>query len=194
MHVRVTNQVFPHAIVIPMSNEMTITQWHVPVDDVTSYWYAIFTSFGKPVNKALMRAQRLELYDLPGYVPRINKSNNYGYDPDEQASETYTGMGHDINVHDQWAVESMGAIQDRTKEHLGQSDVAITAYRRMLRLAINAMQDGRTDLPMRGNGKPVATGGPAAIDVIAPIDDWRDSWIAGDRARREQAPWGAATR
>jgi hypothetical protein len=177
-----------------MSNEMTITQWHVPVDDVTSYWYAIFTSFGKPVNKALMRAQRLELYDLPGYVPRINKSNNYGYDPDEQASETYTGMGHDINVHDQWAVESMGAIQDRTKEHLGQSDVAITAYRRMLRLAINAMQDGRTDLPMRGNGKPVATGGPAAIDVIAPIDDWRDSWIAGDRARREQAPWGAATR
>ena len=35
---------FPHAIVILMSNEMTITQWHVPVDDVSCYWYAIFTS------------------------------------------------------------------------------------------------------------------------------------------------------
>ena len=32
------------------------------------------------------------------------------------------GMGEeDINVHDQWAVESMGAIQDRTREHLGTS-------------------------------------------------------------------------
>ncbi|MEY8839969.1 Rieske 2Fe-2S domain-containing protein, partial [Cribrihabitans sp. XS_ASV171] len=30
-HVRVTNQIFPTAICIPMSNEMTITQWHVPV-------------------------------------------------------------------------------------------------------------------------------------------------------------------
>ena len=109
MHVRVTNQIFPHAITIPMSNEMTITQWHVPVDDETCYWYAIFTSFGDPVDKAVMREQRLELYELPDYRPRLNKTNNYGFDPYEQATKTYTGMGLDINVHDQWAVESPGA-------------------------------------------------------------------------------------
>jgi phthalate 4,5-dioxygenase len=119
MHVRVTNQVFPHAIVIPMSNEMTITQWHVPVDDVSCYWYAIFTSFGAPVDKAVMRAQRLALYELPDYRPKVGKHNNYGFDPYEQATKTYTGMGLDINVHDQWAVESPGPIQDRTREHLG---------------------------------------------------------------------------
>jgi phthalate 4,5-dioxygenase oxygenase subunit len=45
-HVRVTNQIFPEAICIPMSREMTITQWHVPVDDETCYWYSMFTSFG----------------------------------------------------------------------------------------------------------------------------------------------------
>ena len=27
-----------------MSREMTITQWHVPIDDVRHYWYAIFTA------------------------------------------------------------------------------------------------------------------------------------------------------
>ena len=59
-HVRVTNQLFPHGFVIPMSTEMTITQWHVPVDDENCYWYAIFTSFGAPVNKDEMRRQRLE--------------------------------------------------------------------------------------------------------------------------------------
>ena len=83
-----------------------------------------------------MRRQRLELYELPDYIPRKNKSNDYGFDPHEQEHETFTGMGADINVHDQWACESMGAIQDRTKEHLGQSDKAISAYRRLLRGAI----------------------------------------------------------
>ena len=62
-----------------------------------------------------MRRQRLELYELPDYIPRKNKSNDYGFDPHEQEHETFTGMGADINVHDQWACESMGAIQDRTK-------------------------------------------------------------------------------
>jgi phenylpropionate dioxygenase-like ring-hydroxylating dioxygenase large terminal subunit len=38
-HVRVTNLVFPYAFVIPMSTEMTITQWHVPIDDESCYWY-----------------------------------------------------------------------------------------------------------------------------------------------------------
>ena len=59
---------------------MTISQWHVPIDDVKHYWYAIFTSFGAPVDKDEMRRQRLELYELPDYVPRKNKSNDYGFD------------------------------------------------------------------------------------------------------------------
>ena len=136
MHIRVTNLVFPQAFAIPMSQTMTITQWHVPVDDTHCYWYAIFTSFDAPVDKTQMRAQRLELYELPDYIPRKSQANEYGFNPYEQRTSTYTGMGTDINVHDQWAVESMGAIQDRTKEHLGQTDKAIVRYRKMLLKAI----------------------------------------------------------
>src|SRR5258707_459483 len=109
-HVRVTNQVFPHGFVLPMSTEMTITQWHVPVDDENCYWYAVFTSYTTPVDKTKMREQRLELYELPDYKSRKNKSNDYVFFNDAQTTEIYTGMGADINVHDQWAVESMGAI------------------------------------------------------------------------------------
>ena len=141
-HVRVTNQLFPHAFVIPMSTEMTITQWHVPIDETSCYWYAIFTSFGSAVDKARMRAQRLELYELPAYRPRRNKSNDYGFDPAEQRDKTYTGMGHDINVHDQWAVESLGPIQDRTKEHLGPTDIGVVEFRKMLMGAARALQTG----------------------------------------------------
>ncbi len=186
-HVRVTNLVFPHAFVIPMSSEMTITQWHVPVDDTRHYWYAIFTSFGAPVDKDEMRRQRLALYELPDYVPRKNKSNQYGFDPHEQAHLTFTGMGADINVHDQWACESMGAIQDRGKEHLGQSDKAISAYRRLLRAAI-AEAGGRPPMLLDAAAAAAMTG-PAAIDGIGPSDDWRGYWRRTDASRRQASSW-----
>ncbi len=35
-HIRVTNILFPQAFVIPMNAEITISQWHVPVDDPTT--------------------------------------------------------------------------------------------------------------------------------------------------------------
>jgi phenylpropionate dioxygenase-like ring-hydroxylating dioxygenase large terminal subunit len=192
MHVRVTNQVFPQAIVIPMSNEMTITQWHVPVDDERCYWVSIFTSFGGAVDKAKMREQRLQLYDLPDYVPKVGKHNDYGYDPEEQRLRTYTGMGDDINVHDQWAVESPGPIQDRTKEHLGQSDVAIAAYRRLLLRAIKTVRKGEGSLPLLDvPGGPQSVRGPIAVDTVAPHEGWQKAWTEADRKRRASAGWSA---
>jgi phthalate 4,5-dioxygenase len=189
-HVRVTNLVFPNAFVIPMSSEMTITQWHVPIDDLSHYWYAIFTSFGAPVDKDEMRRQRLALYELPDYVPRRNKSNDYGFDPHEQAHATFTGMGTDINVHDQWACESMGLIQDRSKEHLGQSDKAISAYRRLLGGAIAAGEsDGRPPMLLDAAAAAALTG-PAAIDGIGPSEDWQTYWQQTDARRRQASSWG----
>ncbi|NOX74262.1 MAG: aromatic ring-hydroxylating dioxygenase subunit alpha [Alphaproteobacteria bacterium] len=190
-HVRITNQVFPCAITIPISSEMTITQWHVPIDDVNCYWFSMFTSFGNPVDKVKMREQRLREHRLPDYAPLKNAANNYGYDADEQNNLTYTGMGLDINVHDQWAVEAMGAIQDRREEHLGKSDVAIIAYRRKLRAAIADLAAGDANkLPM-ANGGLADVKGPISIDTIAPSDDWQSSWPAADAARRESCPWDA---
>ena len=190
---RVTHQIFPEAICIPMSREMTITQWHVPIDDRTCYWYAMFTSFDKPVDKALMREQRLKEHRLPDYAPLKNARNNYGYDPKEQETETYTGMGLDINVHDQWAVESMGSIQDRTQEHLGKTDVAIIRYRRMLRAAIGALKEGREEaLPMRGGTDPSAIFGPVSNDSIAEAGMALEAATAdSDAERRAACPWDA---
>lgn len=188
-HVRVTNLAFPNAIVIPMSNDMVITQWHVPIDDVRCWWYAIFSSFGERVDKAAMREQRLELYSLPDYVPRRNKANNYGYDPEEQQTLTYTGMGMDINVHDNWAVESPGPIHDRTAEHLGASDRAITAYRRMLLKAIKGLPDGDKPPLLIGDNDAKRLRGPVAVDTIGPADAWQQSWKDFDLNRRAKSDW-----
>jgi len=188
-HVRVTNLVFPQAIVIPMSAEMTITQWHVPVDDESCYWVALFTSFGRPVDKAKMRAQRLELYELPDYKPRLNRANDWGFDAGEQRRSTYTGMGDDINVHDQWAVESQGHIQDRTREHLGSSDKGIVHYRRLLLEAIRRHGTGEKALMMLDAEAASALSGPAAIDGVAPAAGVDAYWKEADRKRRDAAAW-----
>ena len=193
-HVRVTNQIFPAAICIPMSREMMITQWHVPVDDENCYWYTLFTSFQNPIDKATMREQRLKEHRLPDYRPLKNKQNNYHYNPQEQASQTYTGMGFDINVHDQWAVEGMGAIQDRTREHLGRSDVAIIRYRRLLRKAIASLKEESRicELPMLNGIDVGAIKGPLSNDAIASTSDWDAASHQADLERRAACPWNAA--
>jgi hypothetical protein len=190
-HVRVTNVVFPQAFVIPMSAEMTISQWHVPVDDTHCYWYAIFTSFTGPVDKQQMREQRLKLYELPHYTSRKNRRNDYGYSIDEQRKATYTGMGDDINVHDQWAVESQGAIQDRTREHLGSTDKGIAAYRRMLVKAIESTQAGEGAPMLIGPEQAAALTGPASIDGIGQ-GAAEAYWQGADRERRLKSDWAAA--
>lgn len=192
-HVRVTNQIFPGAICIPMSREMTITQWHVPVDDETCYWYSLFTSFDEPVDKDTMRAQRLKEHSLPGYAPLKNRRNNYGYDPEEQAARTWTGMGFDINVHDQWAVEGMGRIQDRTEEHLGSTDVGIVRYRRLLRTAIEGVAGGdEAALPMLNDVDVTRIAGPLSNDAIADTADWEAASMRADLERRAACPWDAS--
>jgi len=191
-HVRVTNVVFPQAFVIPMSSEMTISQWHVPVDDTHCYWFAIFTSFTGPVNKQQMRDQRLKLYELPHYTSRKNKRNDYGFDLQEQLTQTYTGMGDDINVHDQWAVESQGPIQDRTREHLGTTDKGIIAYRRMLVKAIESTLAGEGAPMLPDASQAKALTGPPSIDGIGDASDPEGYWQGADLERRKKSDWASA--
>ena len=102
-------------------------------------------------------------------------------------------MGLDINVHDQWAVESMGRIQDRTKEHLGKTDVGIIRYRRLLRDAIRKLSEGdESALPMQDNAIVEGIQGPISIDAIASVNQaWEDVWRDGDEARRNASEWQA---
>lgn len=189
-HVRVTNEIFPHTFVIPLSETLTITQMHVPVDDTHTYWYAFFTSFDKPVDKAAMRAQRVQFIEPPAYLPKAGRHNQWGFNPTEQREQTYLGMGEDdINVHDQWAVESMGPIQDRTREHLGTTDKVIMAHRRLLLQAIETVQNGGQAPGMADPALHAQMQGPDTVDGIAPAGDWAQWWQQQARAKRERAPW-----
>jgi len=190
-HGRATHIVFPQAFVIPMNAEMTITQWHVPVDDTGCYWYAIFTSFTAPVDKKTMREQRLKTYPAPDYKPIFNRDNGWGFDAEEQRRQTYTGMGFDINIHDQWACESPGRIADRTRENLGTTDKGIVLYRRLLVDAIQKAAKGERAPMMLDAAQAAALTGPPAVDGIGPTGRWEEYCREADAARRNRAPWAA---
>jgi len=100
-------------------------------------------------------------------------------------------MGSDINVHDQWAVESMGAIQDRTREHLGQADKAIVQYRRMLREQIEMVAGGEKPFMFLDEAHARSIQGPATMDGIGPTRGWETFWMEVDVNRRRGAPWAA---
>jgi phenylpropionate dioxygenase-like ring-hydroxylating dioxygenase large terminal subunit len=192
-HVRITNSLFPNTFVIPLSESMTITQMHVPVDDTHTYWYAVFTSFANPVDKDTMRNQRLTAVNLPNYIPKSGQHNHWGFNPEEQMTRTFLGMGEDdINVHDQWACESMGAIQNRTREHLGTTDKVIIANRRMLAKAIDDAAAG--SLPPGFANQAIASTrfGPDTVDGIAPAQDWQTWSQQTMQGKRDGAPWDAS--
>jgi phthalate 4,5-dioxygenase len=190
-HLRVTNILFPQAFVIPMSPEMTISQWHVPVDDYGCYWYSIFTSFGAPVDKETMRNQRLRTYPAPDYKPIFGRANGWGFNPEEQKNATFTGMGFDINIHDQWACESQGRIQDRTRENLGSTDKGIALYRRILLDAIRKNQAGEKPLMVLDPHSAGEITGPPAVDGIGPTDRLEEYWKEFDANRRRKSKWAA---
>lgn len=92
-------------------------------------------------------------------------------------TENYTGMGLHFPVHDAYATETQGPVQDRPSEHLSYTDKAITAARRMLLRAIQDVQEGR-DPPhvIRGAAANDLSHLVVVSQVAPPEVDWRTSW------------------
>ena len=73
--------------------------------------------------------------------PQYSKANNWGIDRRVQKTETFTGI-EGVNHQDRAVQESMGPIVDRSREHLGQTDKAITSTRRQLLEAVKMVAEG----------------------------------------------------
>jgi phthalate 4,5-dioxygenase oxygenase subunit len=87
---------------------------------------------------------------LPGYRLKAGMANDYLIDRQAQRSGvSFTGIPG-VNTQDIAIQESMGPIYDRTQEHLGSSDLAIIAARRLLLEAARAVQKGQDPLGWDG--------------------------------------------
>ncbi len=75
-----------------------------------------------------------------------NQRNDFLLDRELERTKLFIGIAN-LSLQDQAVQESMGAIFDRTREHLGSSDTGIIAVRRRLMAAARALQQDGTTPP-----------------------------------------------
>ena len=74
-------------------------------------------------------------------------------------------------------------------EHLGTSDKAIAAYRKLLRQAIEQAGQGQRPIMVIDAAQAAGITGPAAVDGIGPSDDWQGYWQRTEASKRQAASW-----
>ena len=188
-HVRVTNFLFPNGAVVAVGADWGLLQLHVPIDDHHNWRYDVMYSYRKPMDHEVMRRERLQTYDVPAYTPKRNLANRYDFDAQEQLTKTYIGIGYDINTHDSWAIEGAGPVQDRTLEHLGYTDKAIAASRRMLMQGVRDLQEGTSPPNLTSDESANRYEDIVTIDAVTPSAEWKRGWIDKHIARRAESPW-----
>jgi phthalate 4,5-dioxygenase len=107
---------------------------------------------------------------LPGYRPKRNRANDYAIDRQAQRTESYTGI-RGINTQDMAIQESMGPIADRTEEHLGSSDLAVIATRRLLLQVAHDVAAGREPPGLDTSSARVR----AAEAILPPGATWHEA-------------------
>ena len=136
------------------------------------------------------------LAETDGWYGRGNfaarAENDYLIDRERQRTHNFTGMEDETPVQDAAMQESMGAIVDRSAEHLCASDVAIVRMRRRLMLAAEALATKGTPPP--GARDPQLYRGHGEQMLLKAGDDWKPAYEAlmAERYARLHAPPAAA--
>ena len=152
LHVRVAQALAPLCVVLPLSQSLTLTRWHVPVDDTQTLVYSLVCSFD-----AALDAQAL---------------------PEDA-----------IGRREQRFAESMGPLQDRTREHAAASDKAILVYRRMLLKAMDGLRFGDRPPSAAVAAQAGALQGLEPIECVVPARDWLRHCKQAVAQRQERAAW-----
>jgi phthalate 4,5-dioxygenase oxygenase subunit len=146
---RMTPFVMPfHQMVPPYGPNPTGGHSFVPIDDEHVYSYSFYWHPTEPISAELRASMEhgggIHGVNIPGtFRPVANKSNDYLIDrAAQQDRRSFSGV-IGIAAQDAACQESMGPIQDRTRERLGTSDAGIIAARhRLLNAAIALREEG----------------------------------------------------
>jgi hypothetical protein len=144
---RITPYIMPwHTIIPPRAGHPLGAHAWVPIDDHRCWAWSINYHPRRALTESELRAMRegagIHVKYVPGtFVPLANKTNDYLIDRAAQkAGIHYSGVAG-IAMQDASLQESMGPIQDRSREHLCPTDLGIVRTRRLL---LKAAADNRS--------------------------------------------------
>jgi len=181
-HVRINAFVFPFNTLVANVPYSVNQGLFVPIDDTNCWRYFIATH--EPANpRGLGGAPFFAVPQFPyaplllnrsenrsGVTPRMwTAENEYQIDRDAQRKTSFSGI-NDFGSQDMMVTETMGPIYDRSKEHLGTTDVAVIRMRALLINAAKALAEGQ---------EPPAVGADhdyrsirVGEKILEPDEDW----------------------
>jgi len=123
------------------------TIYQVPVDDYTVARYDVQAEMSRPVDDSYtfgLGSRRRSRQEVgPDFRKLANRRNDYLIDREKQRSAVvWCGIDAGNHTQDACVTETMGAISDRTQEHLGVVDSHIVAVRQFLLRAVKEFQQG----------------------------------------------------
>ena len=146
---RITPWIMPWYTIIPprAGHPLGAHAW-VPIDDETCWAWSINyhprRALTEPELTAMRNGAGIHVKYVPGtFIPLANKSNDYLIDRAAQKAGIHYSGVDGIGMQDASLQESMGPIQDRTRENLCPTDLGIVRTRRMLLHAAEANRLGQ---------------------------------------------------
>jgi phthalate 4,5-dioxygenase oxygenase subunit len=174
---RVTPMVMPCFTLIPFevspSNPGTrrLVNAFVPRDDRTTWVFQFLYDYVKAVDVA-MRIEQGGLWVDENFRKLSNRDNWYKQDRAAMKTDNLSGL-KGIMVQDHAVGETQGQILDRSKEHLGTSDLAVVAWRRLMLKTARALRAGGAPPPATAPGVPFDKIRPEVINFKAG-ETWKE--------------------
>ncbi len=188
LYYRFAHFLFPFFTFTPNGsfNDLIACTINVPMDDEHTMSYRIAW------DKRTMPLQTLKTGEpIPGlaadmeFLPRTNdwfgrwrlvanRENDYFIDREQQRTVSFTGI-QGIGRQDQAVIESMGAVVDRTFEHLAASDRMIMVTRRRLIQAARALVENG-EAPEAVDNPDVYLGARGGSFIASDKLDWQQAY------------------
>ncbi len=176
-YVRVTLFVAPCYAIFPAPRGWGSMQAFVPIDDTHTKFYYIMWNYDADLTEN-MRAHYYQKHGVRvgidmdnAYRKVASRENNWLQDRDAMREGRSQSGIPGINTEDFAVQESMGPIVDRSTENLGQSDLAVIHYRRLMLDAVEKFMTDGTLPP--GLSEPVDFGKLKSAEAIVPLEaDW----------------------
>ena len=158
---RITPWILPaHSIIPPRAGHPLGAHVWVPIDDEHCWAWSINYHPGRSLTSKELEAMRsgkgIHVSYVPGtFVPLQNRRNDYLIDREKQRKgENFSGV-EGIAMQDASLQESMGPIQDRTRENLCPTDRGIVMTRKKLLDAAKASRAGSAPPGLRAEEQRV---------------------------------------
>lgn len=172
-YVRTTLFLAPFTVLIPPNDQYKLAQMLVPIDDVNCMFYWVAWHETKGIDQDAWRRFCVAEVgpDLDADFRKLrNAANGYRQDRERMRAGDFTGIDG-IPTQDMAMWESMGPIADRSADHLGASDLAVTQFRRQMVAAARRARSGADPFEGPAAAAPVEL---ASFEGLLPKGaDWR---------------------